>query len=333
MVYRRRGFFCEDLCAPVIMAFHPSFSALSRSSTTPPGGLGLSLTPPAVKITPASSEVAFAYAPGLGGRACFTGVNWSPATSSRPTSIMVVPAVCVGCLTRFSSFAATKGSKWRNSRLPGRRLRRHPAVARDRAGAIAAAVEEQQNARRVGARRARPFARHAAAIDALAAHVAGDGPYRADLVEPRPPLGPADRPRPFRQHRADGVDLFVRHDLPRATACTNPAKPQRCSGLIGVPARLSASSRGCPVSKLHASLKLKGGSGQPWSGEAQEPRRLLDLDLRPRGESRLNVVQRCSARRLRFWLCDSPVCAIARTRLVAYSAPSSGATCGGSRSR
>ena len=110
MVYRRRGFFCEDLCAPVIMAFHPSFSALSRSSTTPPGGLGLSLTPPAVKITPASSEVAFAYAPGLGGRACFTGVNWSPATSSRPTSIMVVPAVCVGCLTRFSSFAATKGS-------------------------------------------------------------------------------------------------------------------------------------------------------------------------------------------------------------------------------
>ena len=44
-------------------------------------------------------------------------------------------------------------------------------------------------------------------------------------------------------------------------------------------------------------------------------------------------LQRCSARRLRFWLCNSPVCAIARTRLVAYSAPSSGATCGGSRSR
>jgi hypothetical protein len=37
-------------------------------------------------------------------------------------SIMVVPAVCVGCLTRFSSFAATKGSKRRNSRLPGRRV-------------------------------------------------------------------------------------------------------------------------------------------------------------------------------------------------------------------
>ena len=82
MVYRRRGFFCADLCAPVIMAFHPSFSALSRSSTTPPSGLGLSLTPPAVKITPASSEVAFAYAPGLGGRALFTGVNWSPAISN-----------------------------------------------------------------------------------------------------------------------------------------------------------------------------------------------------------------------------------------------------------
>jgi hypothetical protein len=138
--------------------------------------------------------------------------------------------------------------------------------------------------------------------------------------------------RQWRWRRGE-CDRALLRSKPNLAPITNPAKPQRCSGLIGVPARLSASSRGCPVSKLHASLKLKGGSGQPWSGEAQEPRRLLDLDLRPRGESRLNVVQRCSARRLRFWLCDSPVCAIARTRLVAYSAPSSGATCGGSRSR
>jgi hypothetical protein len=31
-VYRRRGFFCADLCAPVIIAFHPSFSALSYAA-------------------------------------------------------------------------------------------------------------------------------------------------------------------------------------------------------------------------------------------------------------------------------------------------------------
>jgi hypothetical protein len=98
-------------------------------------------------------------------------------------------------------------------------LRRHAAMARDRAGAIAAAVKEQQHARGVGAWRERPFAPHAAAIDRLAADVAGHGPDRAKLVEPRPPLGPADRPRLFRQHRPDGVDLFVRHDLPRAAAC------------------------------------------------------------------------------------------------------------------
>jgi hypothetical protein len=42
-VYRRRGFFLWDLCAPVIIAFHPSFSALSRSSTTPPKGPGSQL--------------------------------------------------------------------------------------------------------------------------------------------------------------------------------------------------------------------------------------------------------------------------------------------------
>ena len=79
------------------------------------------------------------------------------------------------------------------------------------------AVEEPAS-RRVGAGRARHSAHHVGQATSRG-HVASDGPYRADLVEPRPPLGPADRPRLFRQHRPNRVDLFVRHDLPRATAC------------------------------------------------------------------------------------------------------------------
>ena len=90
-------------------------------------------------------------------------------------------------------------------------LRHHAAVAQDRARAKAAAVEEHQHARGVGAGRDRPLPRHAAAIDRLAADVVGHGPDRADLVETRPPLSPADRAGLCREHRADGVDLLVYH--------------------------------------------------------------------------------------------------------------------------
>jgi hypothetical protein len=47
---------------------------------------------------------------------------------------------------------------------------------------------------RRGAGRDRPLAWHTAAIDRLAADVVDDRPNRADLVETRPPLSPADRP-------------------------------------------------------------------------------------------------------------------------------------------
>ena len=46
----------------MIIAFHPTFSALSRSCTTPPSGLRLSLIPPVVKITPASASAALSRA-------------------------------------------------------------------------------------------------------------------------------------------------------------------------------------------------------------------------------------------------------------------------------
>ncbi len=88
-------------------------------------------------------------------------------------------------------------------------LRHHAPMADDRTGAVSAAVEIQQRARRFAAGDDRPFARHAVAIDRLAFHVGCHRPGRSDFVQTLPPLRPADRPRLRAQQCADGVDLAV----------------------------------------------------------------------------------------------------------------------------
>ena len=78
-------------------------------------------------------------------------------------------------------------------------LRHHAAMADDRAGAISAAVEIQQHARRFAAGNERPFAGHAVAIDRLAFDIGCHRPGRSDLVEPlraAPPSRPAAASNP-----------------------------------------------------------------------------------------------------------------------------------------
>ena len=94
-------------------------------------------------------------------------------------------------------------------RPPG--LRHQPPVAQDRARAEPAAVEEDQHPRRVAPRRQREFAGHAVDVRRLEPDVVGDRPCRADLLDPRPPLGPAGGPRLGGQHLADRVDLGPAH--------------------------------------------------------------------------------------------------------------------------
>src|SRR5580700_9707318 len=98
-------------------------------------------------------------------------------------------------------------------------------MALDRARAIAAAVEEQQHARRIAARRQRPFAGDAAEIDAFERDVAGHRPDRADLLDPRPPLGPAHRSRLRYQQRADRIDIAGHARTPISRH--NERKPSR----------------------------------------------------------------------------------------------------------
>src|SRR5438034_211951 len=80
------------------------------------------------------------------------------------------------------------------SRCPAR-LADHPAMAQDGTGAIAATMEEQENARAIAAANDRPFARHSIQIDRVELHVVGHRPDRADFVEALAPFGPADGSR------------------------------------------------------------------------------------------------------------------------------------------
>ena len=88
-------------------------------------------------------------------------------------------------------------------------FRHHPAVTDNRAGTIAATVEEHQDARGVAAGSQRPFAAHAIAIDVLKLHIVGHRPHRADLIEPLAPLRPPHRPRLRTQQGPDGIDLVL----------------------------------------------------------------------------------------------------------------------------
>src|SRR6185312_17281940 len=98
-------------------------------------------------------------------------------------------------------------------------FRHHAAVTDNRAGAIAATVEEHQDARRVAAGSQRPFAAHAIAIDVLELHIFGHRPRRADLVEPLTPFRPSDRPRLRTQQGTNGIDLVVRQGV--SSSCWN----------------------------------------------------------------------------------------------------------------
>jgi hypothetical protein len=55
-------------------------------------------------------------------------------------------------------------------------------------------MKEQENARGVAARNARPFAWNAAGVDGDEFDVVGHWPDRTDIVETLAPLSPADRP-------------------------------------------------------------------------------------------------------------------------------------------
>jgi hypothetical protein len=68
-------------------------------------------------------------------------------------------------------------------------------MAADRAGAIAAAVEEEENAGGIAACNDRPFPSYAVDIDRLELDVVGDRPDRADFVDALAAFGPADGPR------------------------------------------------------------------------------------------------------------------------------------------
>src|SRR5262249_7813532 len=90
-------------------------------------------------------------------------------------------------------------------------LAHHAAMARDRARAIAAAVQVDEHARDVAAGDDRPFAGDAVEIDRLELYVLGNRPDRADLVEALAALGPAHRPRLGAEQHAYGIDLTLGH--------------------------------------------------------------------------------------------------------------------------
>src|SRR5262249_25155122 len=94
-------------------------------------------------------------------------------------------------------------------RAPG--LGHHAAMAANGAGAVAAAMEEQEHAARVASRSNRPLPGHAAEVDLGERDVRGDGPDGADVVEALAPLRPPGGPWLGRQQCADSLDLMLSH--------------------------------------------------------------------------------------------------------------------------
>src|SRR5262249_60536063 len=113
------------------------------------------------------------------------------------------------------------GNRWRGAgATPARErahaggasgLRPHAAVARDRPGAIPAAVKEHEDARGVAAGHDRPLTGYAIQIDRRERDVIRHRPDSADLVEALAPLGPADGSRLGPEQSADRVDLVLAH--------------------------------------------------------------------------------------------------------------------------
>src|SRR5215212_8508607 len=104
-------------------------------------------------------------------------------------------------------------------------------------------MEVHQNARRIRAWRDRPLALDAAAINGVTFDVFCRWPKRADLVEARPPLGPANRARLRVEHRPDTLDFAVVHRcgprqaaVPTVSACCSAANYSGPSLAVG-PAR------------------------------------------------------------------------------------------------
>ena len=124
----------------------------------------------------------------------------------------------------FGRQAIADGERARSGAASG--LGHHAAVARNRARAVAATVEEHQDPALVAAGSDRPFSGDFVEIDGAALDVVGlrpNGPY---FVEALPPRCPAGRPRLGAQQRTNGLDLTaVRHARPRL--CTTECNIER----------------------------------------------------------------------------------------------------------
>src|SRR5271163_4872254 len=115
-------------------------------------------------------------------------------------------------------------SRWkrmlrRQSVFDGKRARRRgssclgdeAAVADNRPGAIAAAVEIYQHSRGIASGRNRPFPRDTGEVHCGELHVGGGGPDSANLFDALSPRGPTDGPRLGGQQGSNRVDLALGH--------------------------------------------------------------------------------------------------------------------------
>jgi hypothetical protein len=127
----------------------------------------------------------------------------------------------------------------RLSLAPG--LSQHMAVARDGAGDVAAAVQEQDDVARIRLRGGGPFGGDAVGHYGLDADIFRDPVLSAQRIEPLSPLGQAGRPRARGQHGPDDVDLWIGHGSPPRRA----PPPRLCASFAatGSPAGPAAATR------------------------------------------------------------------------------------------
>jgi hypothetical protein len=115
----------------------------------------------------------------------------------------------------------------RTRRTPDRRRQRTMAV--DRSRYVAAAVQKQDRAGRIGCRRGGPFRLDAIGIDPLQPEIRRDAIMPAQAVEPLAPLREPSRTRTCGQDRTNGVDLRIGHGhllYPSASAELRPSMPR-----------------------------------------------------------------------------------------------------------